>query len=70
MQIVLTSIGAFEVTKAGYYALKLTNKNPLAKVTIPQILIGGSATEGKVYYAKEDFFGVVEDHPFILPISS
>jgi hypothetical protein len=51
----LVSIGSFEITATGYHYLETELIND-AEVDIENVLIGGEATTGKNYYAKEDFY--------------
>lgn len=52
----LISIGTFDIKTPGYHTLEITGEDNSAVVDISEILIGGAATEGKVYFAKDDFY--------------
>ena len=52
------SIGIFEIKNAGYNWIEIqgVEKSGDYFPEIRSILIGGEAAEGKVYFAKEDFY--------------
>jgi hypothetical protein len=53
----LVSIGSFTIEEPGYYALEISGiDNTNSTIDISEIRIGGAATEGKVYFAKDDFY--------------
>tara|TARA_R110001592_G_scaffold325204_1_gene605053 strand:+ start:805 stop:2088 length:1284 start_codon:yes stop_codon:yes gene_type:complete len=52
----LVSIATFNIETPGYHTLEITGDDNAASIDISEILIGGAATEGKVYFAKEDFY--------------
>ncbi|MGW8122712.1 DUF3472 domain-containing protein [Roseivirga echinicomitans] len=52
----LVSIGTFSIEEPGYHTLEITGEDNSASIDISEILIGGAATEGKVHFAKDDFY--------------
>lgn len=53
----LVSIGSFKIEEPGYHALEMSGiDNTNSVIDISEIRIGGAATEGKVYFAKDDFY--------------
>lgn len=53
--LALVSIGSFEISEPGYHYLETELVNG-SKIDIENLLIGGEATAGKNYFAKEDFY--------------
>lgn len=53
----LVSIGSFTIEEPGYHALEISGIDITnSAIDISEIRIGGAATEGKVYFAKDDFY--------------
>ena len=55
-ELELVSIGTFNIETSGYHTLEITGDDKAASIDISEILIGGAATESKVYFAKDDFY--------------
>ncbi|MGS2765109.1 DUF3472 domain-containing protein [Sinomicrobium sp. M5D2P9] len=51
-------VGVFEVEAPGYYYVELQGKEKSSAyiADVNEVLLGGSATEEKVYYVKDDFY--------------
>ncbi|KYG83879.1 nematoblast specific protein [Roseivirga echinicomitans] len=52
----LVSIATFNIKRPGYHTLEITGEDNSSQIDISEILVGGAATQGKVYFAKEDFY--------------
>lgn len=52
----LTTIGTFNIKTPGYHTLEITGKDNGAVLDIPELLIGGEATQSKNYFVKDDFY--------------
>jgi hypothetical protein len=53
----LVSIGSFTIDKPGYHMLEISGSDKAnSALDISEIRIGGTATEGTVYYVKDDFY--------------
>ena len=55
-ELELVSIASFNIEKPGYHTLEITGDDNSSSIDISEILIGGAATEEKVYFAKDDFY--------------
>ncbi|WP_339605868.1 DUF3472 domain-containing protein [uncultured Roseivirga sp.] len=55
-ELELVSIGSFNIENSGYHTLEITGDDNSSSIDISEIMIGGAATEGKVYFAKDDFY--------------
>ncbi len=51
------SVGEFDIDSPGYYYLDLVgDRNMNTSVEISNVLIGGEATQGNIYFARDDFY--------------
>src|SRR5680860_1094974 len=52
------SVGTFEIDKAGYHFIEIQGVEKTGEFfpEIKSIVIGGKAAEGKVYFARDDFY--------------
>ncbi|KYG71189.1 nematoblast specific protein [Roseivirga ehrenbergii] len=55
-ELELVSIATFNIENPGYHTLEITGDDNATPIDISEILIGGAATEGKVYFVKDDFY--------------
>lgn len=56
-ELTLVPVGSFSIQEPGYHIVEISGSDPANKaIDIAEIRIGGAATEGRVYYAKDDFY--------------